>query len=351
MVSGPVNAVVTTGVYCRDGCPASPDPGHVRTYAIDASAEQAGYRPCLRCRPDQRAPPASWGGVPELVDHTLHEICHGALDFSTEAELASQLGVSSRHLRRLFIAHLGVTPTQVAISRRAHFARRLLDETDLPIAQIAFAAGFGSVRTFNSAIKRIFRFPPTELRSKRRDSDRIHADGGIALSIHVAPDPAVDTIVTALSAAAIRGVEDATGHAYRRTIVLAGHPGAIRVDWPRPGTLRIEAHLPRFDRLIEVASRVRFLFDPTLDAHAPRGWTGTETAIKQLLVTELGPTAATAILSEVARRHGTDLSPIRPLGLTHTNANYPELSVQDWRGAGLPTRLAERCRARALQRP
>ncbi|HEX9682234.1 MAG TPA: helix-turn-helix domain-containing protein [Acidimicrobiales bacterium] len=350
-MSGPVNAVVTTGIYCRDGCPASPDPVNVRTYPMDASAEHDGFRPCLKCRPDGRAPPVNWRGVPELVDHALHEICHGALDYSTESELASLLGVSSRHLRRLFTEHLGVTPTQIGISRRTHFARRLVDETDLPVAQIAFAAGFGSVRSFNSSFKQIFHFTPTELRAKRRHSDQIPADGGIALTLEVAPTPDTDTISTALSTAAISGVEHASRHAYQRTIVLAGHAGAIRVDWTRPEALRVEAHLPRFDRLIEVASRVRRLFDPTLDPRVFRGWTDTETAVKQLLVEELGPAATRTILSEVAHRHGTDLLPIRPLGLTHTNADYEKLSARDWLRAGVPVEVAERCHAAAQTKP
>src|ERR1700737_2651848 len=126
----PFSAVVTTGIYCRPGCGGRPHPGNVREYGLAAAAEAAGYRACLRCRPYRTAQAVSWSG-PELVCRAVQLIIDGALDGGTEAHLGARLGVSSRHLRRLFTAHLGVSPNELARSRRSHFARRLLDDTDL----------------------------------------------------------------------------------------------------------------------------------------------------------------------------------------------------------------------------
>src|SRR4051812_47272535 len=131
------SAVVTTGIYCRPGCSARPHPGNVREYANAAAAEAAGFRACLRCRPYRNDFPVAAPG-PELVCRAVQLIVDGALDGTTEAELGARLGVSVRHLRRLFTEHVGVTPDQLARSRRAHFARRLLDDTDLTVADIAF---------------------------------------------------------------------------------------------------------------------------------------------------------------------------------------------------------------------
>jgi AraC family transcriptional regulator of adaptative response / DNA-3-methyladenine glycosylase II len=351
VVSGPVNAVVTTGIYCRPGCPASPSPDNVRTYAIDVQAEKYGFRPCLRCRPDRRAPPTRWRDVPQLVADGLDAICHGALDGATESELARRLGASPRHFRRLFTLHLGITANEIAISRRAHFARRLLDETDLPIAQVAFAAGFGSVRTMNSTMRRVFRFTPTELRSKRRQCDHIEADGGIGLTIPLesAADPSV--VLAALDRVTIAGVESVSEHSYLRVVLIAGHPGAIRVRFQDPTTLCVEAHLPRFDCLIELAAQVRHVFAYSDDPPSVRSWAHNETAVKQLLVGELGDTAARSVLSTLAAQHGTDLAPLAPLGLTRINADYQSLAEDDWIGAGLSPALARRCRARVREEP
>ena len=157
--------VVTTGIYCRPGCAGTPLERNTRPYTSAAAAEAAGFRPCLRCRPD-REPVAGWVEAPELVCRALRAIADGALDDATEDALAPRLGVSARHLRRLFDVHVGATPAEVARSRRAHFARRLLDDTDLPFAQVARAAGFNSVRQFNRVMKDVFRFTPQELRAR-----------------------------------------------------------------------------------------------------------------------------------------------------------------------------------------
>ncbi|HMD93506.1 MAG TPA: Ada metal-binding domain-containing protein, partial [Trebonia sp.] len=139
------SAVVTTGIYCRPGCGAKPLAENVHTFELAASAEAAGFRACLRCRPYRVAGPIA-PGAPELVCRAVQLIIDGVLDTGTEAALGARLAVSPRHLRRIFGEQLGVTPDQLARSRRAHFARRLLDDTDLTVADVAFASGFSSIR-------------------------------------------------------------------------------------------------------------------------------------------------------------------------------------------------------------
>jgi AraC family transcriptional regulator of adaptative response / DNA-3-methyladenine glycosylase II len=327
MISGHVNAVVTTGIYCRDGCPASPLPGNVRTYPLDVSAEAAGFRPCLRCRPEQRAQPATWD-VPPLVADALERICAGTLDAGTEADLARSCGASPRHLRRLFAEHVGATPTQIAIARRAHFARRLLDETDLPIAQLAYAAGFGSVRTMNETMRRIFRFTPSELRAKRSHPRRELADGGLSLTVPLA-SPVDSSLLDPARALVIGGVEALEADSYVRTIVLAGNPGVVRLTLVEPDLVAVEAHLPRFDRLIDLVVDVRRFFSATRSELA---WTPAEERVKCRLRQQLGIDGAKQRLASAARSHGRRL-PVPLLGLSMLS---PGDDVWSAVGNGLP---------------
>src|SRR6476469_10605358 len=160
-----VVAVTSTGIYCRPGCPAKiPLRKNVRFYRHPAAEEAAGFRACARCRPDAVA----WNGTSSTVKRALQLIDAGALGDANVERLAERLGVGDRHLRRLFASHVGTSPLQVAQTRRAHFARQLIGETGLPLAEIAFAAGFGSVRRFNAAMQRAFGRTPTELRARQR---------------------------------------------------------------------------------------------------------------------------------------------------------------------------------------
>ncbi|MDG2112531.1 MAG: Ada metal-binding domain-containing protein [Actinomycetota bacterium] len=141
-----VNAVSTTGIYCRASCSARPHPRHVAEYETQVAAEAAGYRPCLRCRPDRGPGSLRNLPVPEPLGHALMLITDGFLDTCGEDVLAERVGYSTRQLRRLFLGHIGATPSVIAQSRRAHFARRLIDDTDLDFAAVARASGFGSAR-------------------------------------------------------------------------------------------------------------------------------------------------------------------------------------------------------------
>ena len=164
--------VVTTRVYCRPGCPAPlPKPKNMRFYAYAAAAEDAGFRPCRRCRPETAPGSPVWDGTSATVSRALKRIFDGDGHESVEA-LSERLGLGSRHLRRLFAEHVGASPASLQRTHRVHFARRLLDETSLPIAEVAFAAGFESVRRFNDAIRATFHRAPRELRKESRTAAR-----------------------------------------------------------------------------------------------------------------------------------------------------------------------------------
>src|SRR6202167_3124883 len=163
-------AVRTSGVYCRSICPAPPAKEmNVCYFPTAAAAAEAGFRPCLRCRPECCPGTPAWVGTPNTVSRALRLISESGLDGGVDA-LAERLGVGSRHLRRLFIQHLGATPSAVAQTRRLHFAKKLIDETGLPMSQLALAAGFGCVRRFNAAIRKTYKRAPTEIRRLARRS-------------------------------------------------------------------------------------------------------------------------------------------------------------------------------------
>src|SRR6476619_2650835 len=226
--------VVTTGIYCRPGWPATPLRRNMLPFEHAAAAEAAGFRPCLRCRPDRVTEPG-WIAAPELVCRAMRCIADGALDGATEDDLATRLGVSARHLRRLFAEHVGATPSDVARARRAHFARRLLDDTDLPSVQLAPAAGFNSVRQMNRVMSDVFRFTPTELRARRREPDRLVVDGGLELRVPYRAPLAWRELLSFLAPRAMPGVEtiDLENGVYRRVVELGDSPGVIEV-WDEP---------------------------------------------------------------------------------------------------------------------
>ena len=157
--------VVTSRVYCRSICPApTAKEKNVRYYPTAAAAAEAGFRPCLRCRPECSPGTPAWLGTSNTVSRALRLIDESALDDGGVEGLAERLGVGSRHLRRLFLRHLGATPSAVAQTRRLHFAKKIIDETTLPMNQVALASGFGCVRRFNASIRKVYHRTPTQIR-------------------------------------------------------------------------------------------------------------------------------------------------------------------------------------------
>lgn len=252
-----VRAVATTGIYCRTDCGARPERRNVSEFALPAAAEAAGYRACHRCRPYRfDEPPGAIG--PELVCTVLRLVCDGALDDRTESDLGALVGVSPRHLRRLFVEHLGVTPDGLARSRRAHFARRLLDETDLPVTDVAFAAGYGSVRQFQRACRDTFGESPSELRSRRRSSDRIPVASGLSLRIRRPEGQDATVQPPGLDPRAPAGVE-LRGGSLRCPIEPPEGPGHLELSDLDGEQLELHVELERWHGLLHVVRRARKL--------------------------------------------------------------------------------------------
>lgn len=174
--------VLTTGVYCRPTCPVKPAKSrNVVFFPTAAAAERAGFRPCLRCRPETTPGTPAWSGAAATTSRALRLIDRGFLDEGkTVEDLADTLGMTARHLRRLFLRHAGASPTAVATTRRVQRAKALIDQTALPMSAIAFAAGFASIRRFNAAFRAVYRRPPTAIRRARRGALRRFAASGSA---------------------------------------------------------------------------------------------------------------------------------------------------------------------------
>ena len=282
----------------------------------------------------------------------------GGLDSATEAELAAKLGVSARHLRRLFQTHLGVTPTELARSSRAHFARRLLDDTDLSVTEIAFASGFGSVRQLNRTSREIFRAAPSELRARRRRSDRLVADGGLALRLPY--DGPLDWrgMLDYFAPRAIPGVESVSEDAYRRTILIEDNPGVIEVMAGDDDHLIMKAHLPHWGGLIHIAQRTRSIFgldsgveeaqrhlgeDPTIGPliarkpgiRVPGVWDPFEIGVRAIIGQGITVTGATTITGNLVERHGTHVPGLASMGLTHVFPTPSALAGAALTGLGL----------------
>jgi AraC family transcriptional regulator of adaptative response / DNA-3-methyladenine glycosylase II len=362
-----ISAVVTTGIYCRPGCSARPRSENVRTFALPAAAEAAGYRSCLRCRPYRWPQSVGWS-APDLVCRAVRLILDGALDHGTEAELGVRLGISARHLRRLFTEHLGVTPDGLARSARVHFARRLLDDTDLTVTEIAFATGFGSLRQLNRACREVFRESPRSLRARRRKSDRLVADGGLLLRLAYRGELDWNSLLDYLATRAIPGVEQVSGDTYRRTIVVAGDPGVLELYAGGRGQLLLLAHLPHWEELVHLVQRARriagldfelaeagrqFDEDPTIGPllrarpglRPPGTWDAFETGVRAIIGQQVTIAAATTIAGRLVERLATPVPGLAPLGLSHTFPSPETLADGELAGLGLTRTRAEAIRA------
>ena len=355
-------AVVTTGIYCRPGCGARPRAENVKTYPLAAAAEADGFRACFQCRPYRWPQSVTWT-EPELVCRAVRLILDGALDRANERQLGARLGVSPRHLRRLFAANLGVTPDGLARSARAHFARRLLDDTDLPMLEIALATGFGSLRQFNRACREIFRASPRALRAKRRKADRLVVDGGLPLRLGFRGPLDWSAMIAYFAARAIPGVEHVSEGSYRRTIVVDGDAGVIELFPGGEDHLVLVAHLPHWEELIHLVARARRIanldFDldepadhlareptmrPLLRARpglrAPGSWCPFETGVRAIIGQHVTVAAANTITRRLVERYGIEVPGLGRLGLTHTFPPASTLAAADLSRLGL-TRARE----------
>jgi AraC family transcriptional regulator of adaptative response / DNA-3-methyladenine glycosylase II len=365
-------AVRSTGVYCRPVCPArTPRRENCVFLPCAAAAQEAGYRPCLRCRPEASPGTPAWLGTSATVSRALRLIADGALDADGVDALASRLGIGSRHLRRLFLEHLGATPVAIAQNRRVLFAKKLIDETSLPMAEIAWAAGFASVRRFNDAIRQTYRRAPRELR-RRAAPD---APAGVTrLQLAYRPPYPWRAVLAFLSARATRGVEQVAGDAYRRSFRLGDTAGWLEVRAVQGRhELRVSIHHTGPLVLIRLAQRLRAIFDleadpveiarslgadpalrPALRAlpgvRLPGTWDGFELAVRAILGQQVSVAAATTLAGRLAAAFGDKL----PADMVSADGGpallFPEpaaLAEADLRSTGLTGARAQAVRALA----
>ncbi len=256
--------VRTTGIYCRPVCPARmPKRENMTFFPTAAAAQEAGFRPCLRCRPESAPDFAGWRGASPVVYRALALIEDGWLEDRDIDELAGQVGVSGRQLRRLFREHLGATPVAVAQTRRVLLAKQLIHETDLSMAEVAMASGFGSVRRFNETFQRLFDRPPGELR-RQRPRERT-TESGIAIRLPYRPPYDWAAMLASLGRTAIPGVERIDGDRYARTVRFGEHSGWFDVRPAVGDRLQLTVRFPDLEALPRIIGRVRRLLDLPAD--------------------------------------------------------------------------------------
>lgn len=358
--------VRTTGIYCRPVCPAvSPKRENIRFFPSAAAAGEAGFRPCLRCRPECAPGTPAWAGTSTTVRRGLRLIDNGVLDDDSVESLAARLGVTSRHLRRLFTDHLGASPLAVAHTRRLHFAKRLIDDTSLPMNHVAAAAGYGSVRRFNDAFRNTYGRSPRELRRHGGGS----RPGKAALSVRLPYRRpfAWRDVLGFYGLRAIPGVEEVDGDTYRR-VVRAGTTAAVIEVRPdvRDGYLQLTLAGVPAEHLFDVVRTARDVFDldaPVGDIAAvlsadgrlaellraqpgvrvPGAWDGFELAVRAILGQQISVKAATTIAGRIARRYGTPLA--HPVGgVTCLFPEAEQLRRARFNNMGLVTARAETLR-------
>lgn len=362
--------VVTTGIYCRPICPvALPKPGNVDYYPSAAACEEAGFRPCRRCRPETAPGTPAWAGSATTVTRALRLIEDAAPAVLDVETLGARLGIGSRHLRRLFGRHLGASPLSVMRTRRVHFARRLIDETALPMSEIALASGFTSIRQFNQCIRETFGRPPTALRRASARKGAGDAAGADHFTLRLPYRPPFDWegLLAFLALRAIPGVEAVSEDRYRRVIATATAPGIAEVRNASDGShLELRLWIDAPGELASCVERAKRLFDlsanpqriasdlgrdpalaPRLAAHpgirVPGAWDPFELVVRAVLGQQVSVRGATTLAGRLVVSFGKPLE--RACGsLTHVFPGAAVLAEADVAGIGLP-----RARAAAIR--
>ncbi|MEH6588522.1 MAG: AlkA N-terminal domain-containing protein [Halioglobus sp.] len=315
-------AVKTTGIYCRPICPArTPAEKNVSYFRLATQASAAGYRPCLRCRPESAPGSPAWQGTSTTVQRALQLIHQNALSEGNLGDLADRLGIGERYLRKLFEQELGVSPQAVALNQRLLFAKKLLAETGLPLTEVAYASGFGSVRRFNSAVKEHFGLTPSDLRGRRK----AQRTADIQLQLQYRPPYDWNGVVDFLSHHAIEGVEEIDGLRYRRNFKAPGGFGQLDIQPHKSkNALELRLQLPDNSQLMSIVGQLRRMFDldanpeeicallqadPALGAlslqspgaRSPGHWSLFESAVRAIVGQQVSTVAARTILARLAR--------------------------------------------------
>jgi AraC family transcriptional regulator of adaptative response / DNA-3-methyladenine glycosylase II len=280
-----VTAVLSTGIYCRPSCPArTPFRRNVRFLPTAAAAQRAGFRACKRCRPDATPGSPEWDVRADVVGRAMRLIADGTIDRCGVPGLAGQLGYSVRQLERLLLAEVGAGPVALARAQRAQTARILIETTTLPMTEVAFGAGFASIRQFNDTVRAVFGTSPTALRSRRpgRAPAAGAGPGALVVRLPFRRPLTPDNLFGHLAATAVPGVEEVVGATYRRTLRLAHGPGVVALT-PTPDHIVCRVDLADVADLTTAVARCRRLLDLDADPEAVDGVLGADPELAPLV--------------------------------------------------------------------
>ena len=318
-------AVRTTGIYCRPVCKVRmPKAENVTFYSSAAGATEAGYRPCLRCRPEAAPGTPAWSGTSTTVTRGLRLISEGALDELSIEELSDKLGVTGRHLGRLFNQHLGASPQAIAQTRRLHFAKKLISETEMPMTEIALSSGYGSVRRFNDHFRKVYDRSPTMLRNKQNKEQ----GSGVTVRLSYREPFDFEGMLAFMAMRAVPQIESITSDAYIRSFQIDGETGSLQVSQDRENCCLVcNVEISNTRPLMKVVNRVRTLFD--LDAvpseinqrlsengelsdlisenpgqRLPGSWDPFEIAVRAIVGQQVSVKGATTVMSRIVESYG-----------------------------------------------
>lgn len=352
-------AVTTTRIYCRPICPArTPLAKNVVFYPNAAAAQAAGFRPCLRCRPESAPNTYVWRGTGNSVSRALHLIELGALDENNLNTFAERLGLGGRQLRRLFHQHLGASPVAVAQTRRVLLAKQLIHETQLPMTEIAFAAGFGSIRRFNEIFLTLFGCSPSALRRAQAPEIAASVQGNIEVMLPYDPPYDWSAMLEFFRRRAIAGIEYVTDDSYSRSIELDGARGSVTVHATDRHALRAVIQFPKLSALPTIIGRLRRVFDLAADPEiiaanlstdpilapliaarpglrVPGAWDGFELAIRAVLGQQITVTAAAKLAGRLVTQYGERLAESDG-AITHVFPQADKLAAEDLSSLGMP---------------
>ncbi|OBI41388.1 DNA-3-methyladenine glycosylase [Mycobacterium kyorinense] len=349
-----VTAVLSTGIYCRPSCPARPPLArNVRFYPTAAAAQRAGFRACKRCRPDASPGSPEWNVRGDIVARAMRLIADGTVDREGVSGLAGHLGYTTRQLERLLQAEVGAGPLALARAQRTQTARVLIETTDLPLSDVAFAAGFASIRQFNDTLRTVCDSTPTSLRKRAaaRFGHYAASPGTVSLRLPVRTPFAYDGVFGHLAAGAVPGCEEVRDGGYRRTLRLPSGNGVVTLT-PAPDHVRCQLVLDDFRDLTTAIARCRRLLDLDADPEAvidvlgsdpelaavvakapgqriPRTVDENELAIRAVLGQQVSTKAARTHAARLVAGYGQPVHDVGGGALTHTFPSVEELADID----------------------
>ncbi|KAA3646103.1 MAG: DNA-3-methyladenine glycosylase 2 family protein [Chloroflexi bacterium] len=365
-------SVKTTGIYCRPVCPVPcPQPHNVEYYPTAASASAAGYRPCLRCRPESAPGTSEWDAASFILGQALRLINEGYLDEANIDDLAASLNTGTRQLRRIFQTHLGASPKAVAQTRRLHFAKKLIDETALPMTEIAFSTGFSSVRRFNDVIRATYSRSPTQIRKLTKSMRNNHKDDLLHMRLNFRSPYDWPALIRFLQARAIPGVEHITPESYQRSVYMGKETGLLTITPQIEGRYLQLSVTPNLSpHLMTIVERLRRMFDlaantnsialhfkkhevlaPIFKRHPglrlPGAWDPFELSVRAILGQQISVQAANTLCGRLVQQFGEEMPLDEENNITHLFPVPQKLMDTDIAQIGMPAKRAQTIRSLA----